>query len=70
VKLLEWWRDPDHRVRFGTILFFGALVGWPVSALTVFKDEPQGILGLSWVAIIIGALEFLATADAHRDQEN
>lgn len=32
------------------------IIGWPVSALTVASDEPQFVLGLSWVALILTAV--------------
>ena len=50
-------------------LLIGSLVGWPLSALTWAKDEPQFILGLSWLAITLTALDFLKSARVHRDQQ-
>lgn len=44
-------------------LLVGSLIGWPVSALTVAKDEPPFVLGLSWLAIILTAADLLATTD-------
>lgn len=43
-------------------LLVGSLVGWPVSALTLARSEPQFILGLSWLAIILTALDGLWVA--------
>lgn len=43
------------------LLFAGSLIGWPVTALTLFRDEPQGILGLSWLAIILTGYNNLLT---------
>ena len=48
-------------------LLIGSLIGWPLSALTVAKDEPPFILGLSWLAISLTALDFLKSARVHRD---
>ena len=45
------------------------MIGWPLTALTVFSEEPQGILGLSWLAIILTAVDILLTADV-RDQQD
>jgi hypothetical protein len=45
-----------------------SLVGWPLTSLTVFKHEPQGILGLSWLALILGAANTLLTAVVNRDK--
>ncbi len=50
------------------VLLIGSVIGWPVTAVTVFKHEPPGILGLSWLAIIIGAAEVLTGSQIHQDQ--
>lgn len=63
------WRDPKYRVRGAVFLLVISLIGWPVTALTIFKDEPQGILGLSWLAISLTALDVLLTSDV-RDKQN
>lgn len=59
-----------HRleVALAWVLLIGSLIGWPLSALTVAKDEPQFILGLSWLAITLTALDFLKNTRIHRDQ--
>jgi hypothetical protein len=49
------------------ILLVGSLIGWPVSALTWARHEPQFVLGLSWLAISLTALDFLKNSRAHRD---
>jgi len=46
-----------------------SVVGWPVSALTFASEEPQAVLGLSWFAIIQGAIIFLVTAYINKHQE-
>lgn len=48
------------------ILFWGSIVGWPVTALTVFRHEPQGILGLSWLALVISSYTTLVSAYGNR----
>lgn len=45
-----------------------SIVGWPATALTVFHDEPQGILGLSWLALILTAIDILSTQDVRHQQ--
>jgi uncharacterized membrane protein YfcA len=52
------------------VLLVGALIGWPVSALTVAKDEPQFVLGLSWLAIVLTCADLLSTSQVHEDQSN
>ena len=58
--------DPGrlHRleVGFGWGLLLVSLVGWPLSALTLAKDEPQFILGLSWLAISFTAWDIVKTS--------
>lgn len=50
------------------VLLVGSLLGWPLSAFTWAKHEPQFILGLSWLAITLTALDLLKTSRVHRDQ--
>lgn len=50
------------------ILLVGATAGWPISAFTWAKDEPPFVLGLSWLAIIIGAAELLTGSQIHEEQ--
>lgn len=49
-------------------LLVGSLIGWPLSAMTVARNEPQFILGLSWLAITLTAMDFLKSSRVHRDQ--
>lgn len=60
-----------HRleVLFAWTLLVGSLIGWPLSALTVAKDEPPFILSLSWLAIVLTAMDFLKASRIHRDQD-
>jgi hypothetical protein len=55
-------------VMLAWVLLVGSLIGWPITALTVARDEPQFVLGLSWFAITLTALDFLKTSRVHRDQ--
>jgi hypothetical protein len=59
----------QHRleVLLAWVLLIGSLIGWPVSALTWAKEEPQFILGLSWLAISLTALDLLKSSRVHRD---
>lgn len=57
------------RLIFAWVLLIGSLIGWPLSALTVFANEPQGILGLSWLAIILTAIDILSTTDVRKQAE-
>lgn len=50
-------------------LLIGSLIGWPLSALTWAKTEPQFILGLSWLAIALTAIDILSTTDVRSEQD-
>ncbi len=62
-------RSPSFRIRLAVVFLVASLVGWPLSALTVARQEPQFVLGLSWLAIVLTALGVLATTDVRREQE-
>jgi uncharacterized membrane protein YfcA len=61
--------SPKVRVRAAWGLLAASLVGWPLSALTLARDEPQFILGLSWLAITLTALDIVSTQDVREQQE-
>ncbi len=52
---------------FSWVVLVVSIVAWPVTALTVFSDEPRGILGLSWAAIIWTAYGNVATAQVNKE---
>jgi ribose/xylose/arabinose/galactoside ABC-type transport system permease subunit len=52
------------------VLLIGATVGWPVSMLTVARDEPPFVLSLSWLAIVIEAASLLTASQVHEQQSN
>lgn len=51
------------------VLLVGSTVGWPVAALTWARDEPQFVLGLSFLAIIIESANLLTSSQVHEDQQ-
>lgn len=55
------------RIILAWTLVGATLLGWPLSAFTVAKDEPQFILGLSWLAILLTAVDILSTQDVKKD---
>jgi hypothetical protein len=67
--VLDKLRNPQLRVKLAIAQLVVCIIGWPVTALTVFKTEPQGILGLSWTALILTAIDILATTDTRQQQE-
>lgn len=68
--MLERVQDPKLRLRFALGLLCVCMVGWPVTALTVFRHEPQGILGLSWIALILTSVDILATTDTRKQVDD
>lgn len=59
-------RDPRIRFHGAVVLLVASIVGWPLSALTFARAEPQFILGLSWLAITLTALDIMATTDVRK----
>jgi hypothetical protein len=60
--------DPRLRRKLALGLVAISLIGWPLSALTLARDEPQFVLGLSWLAITLTALDVAATTDVRAEQ--
>jgi len=62
------WR----RVRtvFAFCLLAGSIVGWPLSALTWASNEPQFVLGLSWLAIALTAMDLVTSSQVNEEQKN
>lgn len=50
-----------RRVMAWSILI-GSLIGWPLSIFWLAKEEPVYILSLSWLALILTAIDMLFTA--------
>lgn len=71
----KWWGNPRvplsplWRLRLAWIIVVASIIGWPVSALTWANGEPQFVLGLSWLALTITALDVLSTSDVRAEQE-
>lgn len=72
--MLRWLVDlnvsPRRRRLFAAWLFILSILAWPVTALTIFHTEPQGILGLSWLSIILTAMVLLVTTDIREQNSN
>lgn len=61
--------SPRWRRRAALVLVVVSLIGWPLSAFTWAKDEPQFILALSWLAITLTAVDVAATTDVRAEQD-
>jgi hypothetical protein len=74
--LLERFREfatPERRVKAAAWLLLACVIGWPMTSLTLFRAasiEAQGILALSWVAIILACLQLIVSTDIRREQED
>lgn len=62
--------SPHARVRLAWCLLIASAVGWPLSALTFARHEPPTVLGLSWLAITLTAVDVLFTSDVRREQDD
>ena len=62
--------SPKARKRGAFVLLALSVIGWPVSALTFAASEPPSILGLSWLAIAITALDIVLTTDVRTTQDD
>jgi hypothetical protein len=62
--------SPRWRRRAALALVGITLIGWPLSAFTWAANEPQFILGLSWMAITITAADVWATTDVRAEQDD
>ncbi len=69
MSVLRWWSRRPGRVRFAVVLLVVSILGWPVSAVTIARDEPPTVLGLSWMAIALTALDVLFTSQVHEKQD-
>lgn len=59
--------DPAERRLYSLRLLVASTILWPITALTIFRDEQQGILGLSFFAIIITCVDIIATTDVRKE---
>lgn len=66
----RWWQRRPGRVKFALLLLIASLIGWPISTVTFASGEPPTVLGLSWLAISITALDVLFTSQVHEKQDN
>lgn len=48
-------------------LIAACVIGWPLSQMTIARDEPPFTLGLSWLAILLTALDYLKNSRAHKE---
>jgi hypothetical protein len=61
--------DPRLRRRLAFWIVIVSLIAWPATALTLARHEPQFVLGLSWFAITLTAVDVLSTSDVRVEVE-
>lgn len=61
--------SPKLRHRLAWTLLVGSLIGWPLSAFWLATDEPKFVLGLSWLAITLTALDLVETSSVRVKQD-
>ena len=61
--------SPKVRVYAAWALLAVVLVAWPVTAFTVAREEPQFVLGLSYLALALTCLDIISTSDVRKEQE-
>lgn len=69
IRVWRWWRSRTGQVKFALVLLTVSVLGWPLSALTFARHEPATVLGLSWMAITITAVDVLFTSRVHEAQQ-
>lgn len=64
-RLIEAFRSipPRRRVRAAMVLLLFCMVAWPITSLTVLADEPQGVLAISWITLIVDSSIVVITTD-------
>ena len=61
---------PRIRKRCAGVLVVAASIGWPLTQLTVARDEPVFTLALSWFAIVLTAADIYLTADVRNEVDD
>lgn len=57
------------KIYFAWVLLVVTLVFWPLSLITLAKDEPPFVLSLSWLALTLTAVDILFTAYVSKKQD-
>jgi hypothetical protein len=63
---LRWLISPEAQVPIAVAQLVAVVIGWPLSAVTIARDEPQVVLGLSWLALFLTAHNSIISSVANR----
>lgn len=68
----KWLTSSKVQEGIGWAMVIISLIGWPISMFTIFKNEPPGILSLSWAALLFSGYSAVvaARADKHIKENN
>lgn len=76
MRRLETWLfglfdriDPEERRRYALRILVASVILWPITSMTVFRTEPQGVLALSWFAIIFTMVDIILTTDVRKAED-
>lgn len=58
--------SPNGQVYISTFIIISSVIGWPVTAMTIAKDEPFIILSISWLALIYAGYSALVSSQADK----
>jgi hypothetical protein len=53
----------NKRIVMAWCILIPSVIGWPLSIFWLARDEPPYVLSLSWIALILTAINILITAD-------
>lgn len=67
LKAMQSDRARRTRTRIALWALGFSFVGWPVAALTIARDEPQFVLGLSFLAITFTAWDILTSSQIYEE---
>jgi hypothetical protein len=59
--------DMKRKIAWALLIVSG--IGWPLTQLTIAKEEPPIILALSWLAIILTALDGVWITEDQSDDD-
>lgn len=72
MRLLTWWRCSPGRVKLAVGLIVAVGIGWPGTSIAMAMGVPlfeQVMLGLSWLAPAVSAIDVLFTAQVHQRED-
>jgi hypothetical protein len=68
--MFNWTKNPKVRFYGAVVLFFASILGGIHSVVFVAKTPYDRILiGISWLAITITAVDVMATTDVRKEQD-